>query len=130
MILFPAELSHYKLHRKPHKIVTDNSVTAVFPCVVHHEERGCINETNYHYSIISPQFRVSMVHFHDCLLYIMPVMKKCLIQIIFMYKSYKPDQNCERLYSEILASCKLQLQLPPQTAVLHNSFSELAEKSK
>ena len=29
MILYPAEPSHYELHRKPHETMTDNSAIAV-----------------------------------------------------------------------------------------------------
>ena len=46
MIYCPAELSHYKLYRKPHE--------TVFLRKLYSEERGCINETNYYYSIITP----------------------------------------------------------------------------
>ena len=46
MIPCPAELSHYKLHRKPHETVTDNSAIAVSPCMLHSEERGHINDIN------------------------------------------------------------------------------------
>ena len=57
MILCSAELSHYELHRKPQETVTDNSAIAV--SVLTNEERGHINETNYHYSIVSPPILVA-----------------------------------------------------------------------
>ena len=59
MIPCPAELSHYELHRKLRETVTDNSATAASPCTLHTEEREHVNETNYHYSIISPPMLVA-----------------------------------------------------------------------
>ena len=59
MILCLAELKHYELYHKPCETVTDNSAIAVFLRALYSEERGCITETNYHYSIISPPILVA-----------------------------------------------------------------------
>ena len=53
IILCLAEPSHYELHHKQHKTVAE------FPRTLYSEEWGCINETNYYYSIISPPILVA-----------------------------------------------------------------------
>ena len=47
------ETSHYELHHKQHKTVAE------FPRTLYSKEWGCINETNYYYSIISPPILVA-----------------------------------------------------------------------
>ena len=59
IILCPAELSHYELHRKPYETVTNNSAVAVSLARSTARKGDIINGTSYHYSIISPPILVA-----------------------------------------------------------------------